>query len=131
MPWAMIWSTLAVIVAESDLPSKMKTSAPYFSLAYFLASVAWPWWKTLVRSDTKKAIFFGVLVAGLNSPAAAAGAGLVGSTTGALVGSAAGAWVAGAGAAPPPQAASRRLASTTTANRVNRFFFMLRFLLIA
>ena len=53
------------MVAESDLPSKMKTSAPYFALAYFLAAVAWPWWKTLVMSETKKAIFFGLSVAGL------------------------------------------------------------------
>jgi hypothetical protein len=33
---------LAVIVAESDLPSNRNTSAPYFSLAYFLASVNCP-----------------------------------------------------------------------------------------
>ena len=65
MPWAMIWSTFAVIVAESDLPSKMNTSAPYFSLAYFCASVACPWWNTFVMSDTKNAIFFGLSVAGL------------------------------------------------------------------
>src|SRR5512136_318356 len=53
MPWATTWSMLAVMVAESDLPSKMTTSAPYFSLAYFWASVAWPWWNTFERSDTK------------------------------------------------------------------------------
>ncbi len=72
----MIWSTFAVIVAESDLPSKMNTSAPYLSLAYFCASVACPWWNTFVMSDTKNAIFFGLSVAGLYSVAAgAAGSG--------------------------------------------------------
>ena len=64
MPCAMIWSTFAVIVAESDLPSNTNTSAPYFSLAYFFASVNCPWWNTFVISDTKNAIFIG-----LSSPA--------------------------------------------------------------
>ncbi len=115
MPWAMIWSTLAVMVAESDLPSKMNTSAPYFSLAYFLASVAWPWWKTLVRSDTKNAIFMG----------------LASAAAGAVVGSATGAWAAGVGVAPPPHAARIMPASSARATRANRFFFMVRFLLFA
>src|SRR5512137_1181021 len=112
----------------------MITSAPYFSLAYFCASAACPWWNTFDRSDTKNAIFFGLSVAGLYSVAAAAGA-LVGSAgatvgaSGALVGSAgacvgaagaaAGAAVGAAGAAPP-QADRTRLVSTSTANSVNR-----------
>ena len=45
------------MMAPSDLPSNAYTSAPYFSLAYFLASVNCAWWKTLLRSDTKNAIF--------------------------------------------------------------------------
>ena len=36
MPCATTWSTFWVMTAESDLPSKTNTSAPYFSLAYFL-----------------------------------------------------------------------------------------------
>src|SRR5512136_2258001 len=93
----MIWSTFAVIVAESDLPSKITTSAPYFSLAYFCASVAWPWWNTFDRSDTKNAIFFGLSVAGLYSVAAGAAVG-AGAWVGAGATVGAGAWV-GAGAA--------------------------------
>ena len=50
MPCATIWSTFCVMTAESDLPSNTNTSAPYFSLAYFCASVACAWWNTL-RSD--------------------------------------------------------------------------------
>src|SRR5512139_4017500 len=129
MPCATTWSTFAVIVAESDLPSKMITSAPYFSLAYFCASVAWPWWNTFDRSETKNAIFFGAAVAGLNSPAAAGA--LVGSA-GATVG--AGAWVgagAGVGVGFAPQADTIRLVSTSKANRTDRFFFISSFLLFA
>src|SRR5512142_1424667 len=63
MPWATIWSMLAVMVALADLPSNANTSAPYFSLAYFLASAYCAWWKTLPRSDTKKAIFVGLSLA--------------------------------------------------------------------
>src|SRR5512136_1218362 len=123
----MIWSTFAVIVAESDLPSKITTSAPYFSLAYFCASVACPWWNTFDRSDTKNAIFFGLSVAGLNSPAAA---GTVVGSAGATVG--AGAWVgAGVGVGFAPQADTIRLVSTSTANMTNRLFFILRILLFA
>ena len=59
MPWARIWSTFCVMVAEFDLPSNKNTSAPYVSMAYFCASVNCAWWNTLLRSDTKKAIFFG------------------------------------------------------------------------
>ncbi len=111
MPCARIWSTFWVMVAESDLPSNANTSAPYFSLAYFFASVNCPWWKTLLMSDTKKAIFFGVLPeAGSEAGASAAGA------------SAAGA--CGAGVAAAPQADNTRLVSTSSANIVNRRLFI-------
>ena len=135
MPCAMIWSTFAVIVAESDLPSKMNTSAPYLSLAYFCASVACPWWNTFVMSDTKNAIFFGLSVAGFGASAAAGAAGAAVGSAGAAVGAAgasvgaAGAAVGAAGAAgaAPPQADRTRLASTSRATSANRFFFMVRF----
>src|SRR5512137_1068553 len=63
IPCATTWSTFWVMTAESDLPSKAKTSTPYFSLAYFFASVNCAWWNTLDRSDTKNAIFLTVFAA--------------------------------------------------------------------
>ena len=56
------------MVALSDLPSNANTSALYFSLAYLFASANCAWWNTLLRSDTKNAIFMGFLL----SPVAAA-----------------------------------------------------------
>src|SRR5271157_1753428 len=59
IPWATTWSTLWVMTALSDLPSKAYTSALYFSFAYLFASANCAWWNTLDRSDTKNAIFMG------------------------------------------------------------------------
>ena len=104
IPCATIWSTFWVITAESDLPSNAYTSAPYFSMAYFLASANCAWWNTLDRSDTKNAIFIG-LSAGFSAGASVAAS--VASVAGASVGA------AGSDVAAPPQAANTRLASTS------------------
>src|SRR5512134_448097 len=107
MPWARIWSTFWVMTAESALPSNTNTSAPYFSLAYFWASAACAWWNTLLRSDTKKAIFIGL-----------------------VAGSCAGSCAAGAGVAGVPQADKMRLASINTVNRADTFLFIVDFSLL-
>jgi hypothetical protein len=82
----------------------------------------------LLRSDTKKAILTGLFVAGLND-AAAAGAVVA---AGAIVaaGAAGAAVAAGAGVAAVPQADNTKPAITRRVNRENKFFFMIRSMLL-